>query len=156
MSTNIGIVAPPGGGGSGSGGSTAPEPGAEVDFRLGYFAPRYYPDDVRVSKKRNVETEDSLCEGQYAKDLGGKNRKVHATGVVLGKNLQELNDIVEEGIPFAFRSMQWSGEVLITKYKVSGPTHYDGPENSWWFTYTLDAISTGRDEAGETNNGIIS
>lgn len=130
-------------------------PGNSVSFTLGWFAPRYYPNEVEVTKARNLKKEQSMCEGEYVYDVGGKNRTINVRGYVLGDNLPAMNDILESGRPMELIAMNWSGEVLIEEGATVGPEMYDGGEDSWLYEYTLKAVSTARDEPGMTNYGII-
>lgn len=130
-------------------------PESTIDFRLGNFYPRYYPDDVDVEKERTLEGEDALCEGEYIKDMGGKNRTVNIEGVVLGTNVDTLHQLADNGGKMELLSMQWSGEVFLEKCSIRGPKGWDGGENAWWFKYRIDAKSTGRDELADSNYGIL-
>lgn len=139
-------------GGSGGGGSSGP--GKSLDFRVGFFVPRYYPEDVDIKKEREIDEQKALCEGQYVKDLGGKNRRCTASGVVLGHNTSQFNRLLNLGEPIEFQSMQWSGEVLVKSGNLRGPFRWDGGESAWWFKFDLTCISTGRDEGLNQNYGI--
>lgn len=130
-------------------------PDNTVDFRLGEFFPRYYPTEVDIEKKRKLEGEDALCEGEYVKDMGGKNRTGNIEGVVLQNQVPLLNSMADEGGQLKLVSMQWSGEVYIEKVSIRGPKGWDGKQNSWWFKYRMDVKSTGRDELADKNYGIL-
>lgn len=136
--------------------TTAPGGGGNtIDFKVGVFRPVYYPDRVSVSKKRNLNTEDAVCDGQYVTDNGGENRKIHVKGVVLQDNLSQFEALVDSGIPHDLLCEQGEWEVYVEDSKVEGPRAWDGAEHSWWFDYTLDLVSSGRDEVGDDTGGIV-
>lgn len=136
-------------------GSSASGPGDTVAFTIGWFAPRYYPEDVEVSKKRNLNKNQSMCEGEYVEDLGGKNREIKARGYVRQSNLPTLHELLNSGRRLELVTMNWSGEVLIKQGVINGPKMFEGGANEWLFEYNLTATSTARDEPGETNYGIV-
>jgi hypothetical protein len=125
-----------------------------VSFSLGAFAPRYYP-KVRVSKERNLQSQQDLCEGQYMYDLGGKNRRVHITGFIHRDQFPTFNSMLEQGVPMEMVAEKWSGEVLIKRGELSGRFRWDGSKEQWMCDFSMDLVSTGRDERGTTNYGII-
>lgn len=129
--------------------------GATIDFKVGLFRPVYYPDRVSVSKARNLNTEDSMCEGQYVTDSGGENRKIHVKGVVLQKNIPSFDALVDLGEPVDLLCEQGEWEVYVEDSKLEGPRAWDGAEKSWWFDYTLDLVSSGRDENLREGFGVI-
>lgn len=138
------ILDQPGGGGPMDG----------VDFQLGVFVPAYQP-KVKDVKERNLSSEPNPCDGEHTKDTGSKNRTFNISGVALLENKWMLEEISEAGTPMMLQSMKWSGEVLVEKVERSEIRAWDGRHDTYWFDYTIDAKSTGKDEAGETNFGII-
>lgn len=138
--------------GEGGDRSTPVSQGA-IDFEMGPFTPAYYPEEVRVTRKRRVKAEDAPCDGEYIADHGGKNRQVHVKGVLLMDNVYSFNSMTDMGAPMAFVSEQWAGEVLLTRSEMSGLRGYDPEMSSWWLSFTIDAKSTGRNV--EPNNGGV-
>lgn len=130
-------------------------PGNSVAFTIGRFAPRYYPNTVEVDKARNLEKKQSMCDGQYIYDLGGENRVIKVRGYVRSSNLPELNTILNSGRPMELISMNWSGEVMIDYGTTTGPSTFDGSAKEWLYEFNIKAVSTGRDEPGNTNYGVI-
>lgn len=129
-------------------------PGPIVDFIVGPFVPRYSP-EVRVTKARNLQSQQDLCEGEYMYDLGGKNREIHVTGYVHVRDFPTFNGMLEAGEPMEMVSEKWTGEVLVKRGRLEGAYMWDGYEDDWLSNFSLDLVSTGRDERGETNYGII-
>lgn len=112
------------------------------------FAPSIYP-EVVVSKERNKARTDGLCEGEDVEDTGSKNREFTVTGVIFRSELSAYDEILDDGEEFEMLSDEWVGEIEILdgKYRPYALDKY---------SFTLNLVSTGKDEYGSRDNGIIS
>jgi len=131
------------------------------------FRPVYYPDRVVVGKERDVVREKGICRNEYVRDVGTHNREIHVVGKVSAyvdpeidnhnyvNNLQSYHDMVDFGQRGDLITMQWSGEVIVLDSDLEGPTGVDPDTGHFQYEYTLDFISTGRDEMGVSTTGII-
>lgn len=129
-------------------------PTPTVEFVCGPFAPRYDP-VVVPTKERNLQKQQDMCEGEYIYDLGGKNRKINVDGWIHRHQFGTWNSMLEMGEPMEMVSEKWSGEVLVERGKLDEELVWDGSVSDWACHFVLDLVSTGRDERGETNYGII-
>lgn len=139
------------------------------------FRPVYYPERVVVGKKRDIVREKGICRNEYVKDVGTENREIHVVGTVTpfvdselsGKkdgedgevnyrnNLQSFHDMVDFGQRGILLTMQWAGEVLVEDSDLEGPTGIDPKTGHFQYEYTLDFVSTGKDEMSNSTTGII-
>lgn len=119
------------------------------------FAPAYYPERVTVGKERDIVREKSICMGEYINDVGTKNREIHVVGKILTPELREFHDLVELGESFDLFIMQWAGEVMLEDSELEGPVGVDVHTKHFMYEYTLDFVSTGRDELNQISDGIL-
>ena len=127
----------------------------EVDGNDYTFIPDYYPDRVSVTKERDLVREKGICRNEYVKDVGTKNREIHVVGMVTTDNLQDFHDMCDFGQRADLITMQWRGEVLLKKAELDGPEGVDVDTGHYLYKYTLDFVSTGRDELGLATTGVI-
>lgn len=127
----------------------------ELDGRNYSFKPHYYPERVTVDKERDLVREKGICRGEYVNDVGMKNREIHVVGYITTPELKEFHDAIDFGEKAMLISMPWQGEVLIADSKLEGPEGVDVETNHYLYEYTLDLVSTGRDELSLPTNGII-
>lgn len=119
------------------------------------FAPRYFPETFRVRKPWKLDRQEAFCEGEDVEQTTSKNRNVHVSGRLVGQaELQDYERIGDNGGPFTMSSITWSGEVVVEETEVEGPVGIDVESGEFMWTYTLDLVSTGRDEDG-VPTGII-
>lgn len=143
------------------------------------FRPVYYPERVAVGKKRDLVREKGICKNEYVNDVGAKNREIHAVGYVMPyqdpelrneypdngsfdpnanyyqNNLQSFHDMCDFGQRGDLITMQWSGEVLLADSDLEGPIGIDADTGHYMYEYTLDFVSTGRDEMGVSTTGVL-
>lgn len=121
------------------------------------FAPRFFPERIQVTKERELDRSSNFCEGEDVVDKGAKNRDLHINGRLIGPEKKALDRVADDGEPFTVSSTTWSGEVMVKMVEYEGPNGYHPPTNSLFWEYTMDLVSTGRDEADSgTGNGIVS
>lgn len=119
------------------------------------FAPKYYPRDVIVTKERNTSEQDALCEGEDVNDMGPKNRVITVNGYLRQNELLAYTRLGDLGDPLDLISLPWTGEVAVKKTEIQGPVAIDNATKDWLYDYTLNLKSTGTDEYGEQNHGIL-
>lgn len=119
------------------------------------FVPTLHPGTIRVRKQRNLNRQKGFCGGENISDNGSKNRDIHITGRVIGENERDTAMALgDTSKPVTMSSATWSGEVRIKEVEIEGPTGWYPPREAMFWEYTIDVVSTGRDEAGETPDEI--
>lgn len=133
--------------------------GSDIPFVLSgnaTFAPRYLPDTFRRTKSRNLDRKENFCGGENVSDRGSENWEFHVSGPVLTIGVQFFDRIVEGGGDLLLTSLSWSGEVKVEEAELEGPMSWDPAAQQFLWRYTLDLVSTGKDESGNENQtGII-
>lgn len=120
------------------------------------FAPTYFPETFRRVKEYDLERELGFCGGENVSNLGVKNYNIHVVGRALTEEVQYYDAVVEEGEPLLMTSLGWSGEAIVNSAELEGPVATDPQHDQYHWMYTIDLVSTGRDEVGEQpNDGII-
>lgn len=133
--------------------------GRDIPFVLSgdvTFAPRYLPSTFRRTKSRNLNRKENFCGGENVSDRGAENWEFHVVGPVLTAGIEFFDRLAEDGGDILLTSLSWSGEVKIEEAELEGPTAWDPAAQQFQWRYTLDLVSTGKDESGNENNtGII-
>lgn len=119
------------------------------------FRPHYYPKDVVVGKERQLSEKADICNGEDVADMGGKNREISISGFLLHRELLNYNNYIDSGGACDMIALQWSGEVLLDVTDIDGPVGIDTRTQDWLYYYTMELKSTGTDEGGDSNGGII-
>lgn len=121
----------------------------DVDRRYS-FAPQFPPDRFRVRKVRNLEADDKLCDGQDVTDNGSENKNIHVSGVIVSSfELMAFEEILDLNVPVEVDTMgeAFEGEVRVDEGEYEGPIGIDADHHqSYHWRYSMDLISTGRDE----------
>jgi len=121
------------------------------------FGPRFFPDRIQVTKDRELDRTSNFCNGEDVSNKGAKNREIHVNGRLIGIERRALDRVADARGTFTMSSTTWSGEVRVSTVEYEGPKGYHPPSDSLLWEYTIDLVSTGRDEvAGTTGNGVIS
>lgn len=132
-------------------------PNADIEFELNgsvKFIPRYYPDRVIQDKNRELSREKGICLGEYVNDTGGKNREFRVDGQLITPELGTFHEMIDSGKKMDLICMQWEGEVLIKNSQLKGPKGIDVETRHWIYDYTLQLVSSGRDERDSGGSGI--
>lgn len=121
------------------------------------FGPRFFPDRIQVTKERELDRTSNFCKGEDVADKGAKNREIHVNGRLIGQERRALDRVADSPEVFTMSSTTWSGEVRVSTVEYEGPQGYHPPSDSLIWEYTLDLVSTGRDErdSGSGGNGIL-
>lgn len=122
------------------------------------FAPYYVPSRLSITKERKQNKKENFCGGEDVSDLGAKNRTIHAAGWLRQTEVDAFNDLVDSDDPFEAITPAWSGEVRVEGGEIEGPRALDPVTKDWLYQYSVDLVSTGRDEPGHNSGdyGIIS
>lgn len=115
------------------------------------FAPIFYPETFRVRKQRNLDRQPNFCKGEDVSDTGSKNRAIHISGRMRGTDpIAQLNSAADTSEVFDLVSDGWSGEVRIKEVEYESTSGFHPPTDERYWQYTVDVVSTGRDENAES------
>lgn len=122
------------------------------------FAPNYVPTRFSVGKERNLNREENFCGMEDVTDLGSKNRDLHISGVLKANEIEAFGDLLDYDDPVDMTSPGWSGEVRVASGEYEGPRATDPVDGQHLYKFSLDVVSTGRDEGTghEEDHGIVS
>lgn len=129
-----------------------------LDDGTAQFAPTVFPNTLRATKTRNLNRSSNFCGGEDVSDQGMENKEIHASGYVKQSNTAAVWNVANEAALVELTSPVWSGEVRVEETELSGPSGYDPDTQEFYFEYTFDLVSTGKDEPGgpATESGVIS
>jgi hypothetical protein len=151
------------------------EPTEEVDYissdpnqQLGFeispattswsFAPEFYPDDFTQMKKKELSRYGGNCGGESVSIKAIKNREFHVTGVLLQGEInifQGLLDYDKEVDLLSPLTPAGGMECYVKQGELGNQNGWDPHTRQWMFKFTLDLVSTGRDEHDTGNNEIV-
>lgn len=136
--------------------------GFELDIQDDWysFAPTYYPDTIRIKKGRETERDGRQCGGENVTVDEIKNREVHISGQILATEVPLFNRIMDHKGKLDFISPKTPSSGLeceIDEIELGDLKGWDPVEKVWKFKYSIDLISTGRDEYDDGgDNEIVS
>lgn len=122
------------------------------------FTPEFYPDDFTQMKKKELSRYGGNCGGESVSIKSIKNREFHATGVLLEGELNIFHGLMDfNGEVDLISPVAPNGgmECFIKKAELGGQSGWDPHSRQWMFEYTLDFVSTGRDEHNSDKNDIV-
>ncbi len=122
------------------------------------FRPWYVPDRVQVSKERNLVRHANFCGLEDVFEIHGKNREIHISGNLLQSDLGSFEDVLDHNRTAQLITAAWSGEVRVVQGEYEGPIGWDATKNEYLWSYNVDLVSTGFNEAGHLrfyNKGIV-
>lgn len=122
------------------------------------FAPEYYPEDFTSVKKREFDRYGNGCGGESVSIKSVKNREFHARGVMTTNGLAIFNHLIDydNEVDIISPIIRGGGmECYIKKAEVGNEAGVDPLTKQRLFEYTLDLVSTGRDEHFNSDNGIV-
>lgn len=122
------------------------------------FAPDVYPETLRVTKERSLNRRDNFCGGEDVTDQGPKNKEIHISGYLKEERKDDIWNISDYAQKLDLTSPTWSGEVRVETAELDGPLGLNPESQQRYWKYTLDLVSTGKDEPGgpTEEDGIIS
>lgn len=122
------------------------------------FIPEFYPDSFTQMKKKELDRYGGKCNGESVSIKSIKNRELHATGVILQgeveifRALQDINSKVDLISPL---TSDGGMECYVKKAELGEQKGWDPHHQQWMFEYTVDLVSTGRDEYGTDDENAI-
>lgn len=122
------------------------------------FTPEYYPEDFTQMKKKELSRYGGGCNGESVSIKMVKNRELHVTGVLLEGEINifhGLLDLDSEVDLLSPLTPEGGLECYIKKGELGNQTGWDPHNKQWLFKFTLDLVSTGRDEYDNSQNEII-
>ena len=122
------------------------------------FAPEFYPDRFNQKKSKDLSRHPDGCYGEDVSIKAIKNREFHATGVLLEGEIRVFQNLLElDGKVDILSPLTPGGgmECYIKEGELGEQKGWDPHIRQWMFKWTLDLVSTGRDEHGETRNAIV-
>jgi len=124
------------------------------------FIPTYYPTRGPVqTKDRELIRAGKQCRGEDVSLKKMKNRDFHVAGVILASEIPAFQDLMDyDGTVDLISPLTPSGgmECEIKSSELGENDGWDPLKRQWRFKYTIDLVSTGRDEYGSGHNAIIS
>lgn len=111
------------------------------------FGPHYAPKRLSVSKERELNRQENFCGGEDVTDLGSKNRDIHVSGVLREDELVAFESLLDSKSVLDLTTHGWGGEVRVKSGEYEGPIGKDSQTRGYLFGYSLDLVSTGRDES---------
>jgi hypothetical protein len=144
--------------------NTTSDPNKKLGFEISIpdstvsFAPEFYPDDFSQMKKKKLSRYGGNCGGESVSIKSIKNREFHATGIVLREEIGIFNYLIDyDGKVDLISPLTPAGgmECFIKKGEISSQKGWDPHTRQRMFEYTLDLVSTGRDEYGTGRNAIV-
>lgn len=122
------------------------------------FAPEYYPKDFTAMKKTEFDRYGGNCGGETVSIKAVKNRELHAKGLMTTNGLAIFNHLMDHSGKVDLISPIIPGggmECRIKRIERGNDAGVDPVTASRLFEYSIDFISTGKDEAFDGNNGIV-
>jgi len=122
------------------------------------FAPQFYPDRFNQKKSRDLSRYASGYGGERVSIKAIKNREFHATGVLVEGEIPVYQKILDfEGKVDILSPLTPSGgmECVIKSGELGEQKGWDPHTRQWMFKWTLDLVSTGRDEYERGRNAIV-
>jgi hypothetical protein len=143
---------------------TTSNPNEELGFEINppnerwTFIPEFYPSSLTQMKKKELTRFGGNCGSESVSIKAIKNREIHVTGLILEGEVSLFNSLMdmEETVDVYSPLMPNSGlEAHIKKAELGNQKGWDPHTNQWMFEYTIDFVSTGKDEADNQGNGIV-
>lgn len=122
------------------------------------FSPLYYPDSFTQNKPKELNRNGQQCSGENVSIKALKNREFHASGVMLFETISTYHELMDHHGYVEILSPLVPGggmECVIKKAELGDKNGWDPHNRQWLFEYTVDLVSTGRDEFGSNRNAIV-
>jgi hypothetical protein len=124
------------------------------------FIPEFYPSDFTQGKEKKLNRYGGgSCGGGESVSIKTiKNRDIHVSGLLLQGEINVFNALLDlEGKVEVLSPLIPNGgvECIIKSGELGNESGYDPQTRERMFEYTLDLVSTGRDEQGSSNNAIV-
>jgi len=113
------------------------------------FIPRYYPERFNVKTGKELERTASDCAGQRVSIDELKNSEIHITGKAVADKLNALDEVAHTTEPVEVISpvfVTGGMEAYVKSSERGEIDKYDRFVDGWLVNYTIDLVSTGKDE----------
>lgn len=123
------------------------------------FTPEFYPKSFRQVKARELKRYGEQCSGESISIKKVKNRTFHVKGQLIEGNIRTFHKLLDhEGPMILLSPLTPSGgmECIMKQGELGDLKGWDPIAEQWMFKYTLDLVSTGRDEYQRNSNAIVS
>lgn len=123
------------------------------------FTPTYYPDRLVQNKPRKLNRDGRQCGGENVSIKKIQNREFHVKGILLASELWEFQQLLDyEGAVDLFSPLCPDGGMRcqIKNPELGKKVGWDPLETEFQFSYSVDLVSTGRDEYDTGTNAIVS
>jgi hypothetical protein len=143
---------------------TSSDPNTQLGFEIDpadtvwSFAPEFYPESFTQMKKKKLTRYGGNCGGESVSIKSIKNREFHVTGVLLQGEISLFQGLLDYGGKVDVLSpLTPSGgmECYIKKGELGKQKGFDPHTRQWMFEFTMDLVSTGRDEHDTGKNEIV-
>lgn len=122
------------------------------------FAPEFYPDRFNQQKSKELTRNPQQCGGESVSLKAIKNRDFHAKGVLLEGEIPVFQKLLDfEGKVDILSPLTPSGgmECYLKQGELGEQKGWDPHTRQWMFSYSMDLVSTGRDEYQRGRNAIV-
>lgn len=122
------------------------------------FTPEYYPSDLTHMKSKELDRYGGNCGAQSVSIETVKNREFHISGILLRGELSVYNSLIDlvGKVDLISPTIPGGGmECYIKQGEVGNEVGWDAHHRQRQFEYTVDLVSTGRDEREDSRNAII-
>ncbi len=124
------------------------------------FSPEFYPDRFNKVMEKELNRDGQQCRGEDVSIKSFKNPDIHATGVCFARQVSVVEALHEhEGKVDLYTPISPQGgiEAFVKKAEIGEINGWNPHQNEWMFDYTLDFVSTGKDEYGsDGENDVVS
>ncbi|ELY49902.1 hypothetical protein [Natronorubrum bangense] len=123
-----------------------------------YFGPHFVPERIQIGKERNLVRHANFCGLEDVFEIHGKNREIHVSGKLRQNELQAFENVLDHNQTADLITPGFSGEIRVVKGEYEGPIGWDPMTEQYLWSYNLDLVSTGLDEAGHLrfyNKGVV-
>jgi len=123
------------------------------------FVPEFYPDEFTQNKEKELNRYGGgACSGESVSIKTIKNREFHVSGVILHgevSHFQSLMDLESKVDLLSPITPNGGMECIVKSAELGNEQGWDPMTKQRMFKFTLDLVSTGRDERDSTQNAII-
>ncbi|WP_372611607.1 hypothetical protein [Halomonas sp.] len=124
------------------------------------FDPQYYPERFPQTKNKELTRNGNQCGGEDISIKAVKNVEFHIAGRALATEIPALKRLQDHtGVVDVYSPISPTGgvEAYLTNVEIDAtPNGFDPMFREWQFSYTIDLVSTGRDEYSGDRNTIVS
>ena len=122
------------------------------------FSPKFYPDRFTQMKEKELKRYGGKCDSESVSIKSIKNREFHATGVILQGEINIFQALLDypDSVDLLSPLTPFGGmECYLKKGELGQQSGWDPEHQQWMFEYTLDLVSTGRDESESNERNVI-